>query len=137
MPINELEVPGEPGVQGKDTGEPGVQGKDTGCGLVSSCSAIQTTEQFRNLLDHNLHRHYTTNRAPLSLSFDPSWLVSNQGFTEVLEEWMTSVSTRYTDVYFVTEVQVRAGEVSDALVGDPVDTRAEHGPWVSVGAGEV
>ena len=55
-----------------------------------------------------------------------SWLVSNQGFTEVLEEWMRSVSTRYNDVYFVTELQVRAGEVSDALVGDPVDTREEH-----------
>ena len=55
-----------------------------------------------------------------------SWLVSNQGFTEVLEEWMRSVSTRYNDVYFMTELQVRAGEVSDALVGDPVDTREEH-----------
>ena len=114
MPINESEQPGSPGIQGNHTG----------CGLVSSCTSIQTKEQFRNLLDHNLWRHYSTNRAPLSLSFDPSWLVANQGFTEVLEEWMASLSTRYNDeVYFVTELQVRAGEFCEALVGDPVDAR--------------
>ena len=60
----------------------------------------------RQLLNHNFERHYGTNRAPLSLSFDPSWLISNKGFTEVLDEWMTFVATTYNDVYLATELQV-------------------------------
>merc|ERR1712243_334298 len=45
-------------------------------------------------------------KAPLSLSFDPSWLISNKGFTDVVHEWMDYVLTTYNDVYFVTELQV-------------------------------
>jgi len=96
MPINELDRRDDP-----DFDE-----NLTGCHLVSSCSNIYHKDQFRQLLNQNFERHYGTNRAPLSLSFDPSWLISNKGFTEVLDEWMTYVATTYNDVYFVTELQV-------------------------------
>ena len=66
-------------------------------------------DQFQALLQHNFQRHYGTNRAPLSLSFDPAWLISNKGFDDVLNEWMASILTTYPDVYFVTELQVDQG----------------------------
>merc|ERR1712096_197620 len=59
--------------------------------------------------------HYTTGghisaqvttRAPLSLSFDPAWLISNKGFADVLDDWMSYILNTYSDVYFVTELQV-------------------------------
>ena len=55
---------------------------------------------------HNFNRHYDSNKAPLSLSFDPSWLISNKGFDNVLEDWMDEVLANYPDVYFVTELMV-------------------------------
>ena len=94
MPINEL-----------DRREDHYEERQTGCHLVSSCS-INQGEQFLKFLQHNFKRHYETNRAPLSLSFDPSWLISNKGFTEVLANWMTSILTTYGDVYFVSATQV-------------------------------
>merc|ERR1712114_34621 len=60
----------------------------------------------RQLLQHNFERHYNSNKAPLSLSFDPSWLISNKGFTDVMDDWMDHVLQTYNDVYFVTELQV-------------------------------
>jgi len=81
----------------------------TGCHLVSSCSNIKDKDQFKKLLDTNFKRHWDLNRAPLSLSFDPSWLTSNKEFDDVLNEWMTDIqsSTAYgPNVYFVTELQV-------------------------------
>merc|ERR1712025_1408571 len=74
----------------------------TGCHLVSSCSSIYHKDQFRHLLQHNFDRHYGSNRAPLSLSFDPAWLISNKGFTDVLDDWMSHILNTYSDVYFVT-----------------------------------
>lgn len=96
MPINELDRRDDP-----DFDE-----NLTGCHLVSSCSNIYHKDQFRALLQHNFERHYSTNRAPISLSFDPSWLISNKGFDDVMSEWMSSIITLYPDVYFVTETQV-------------------------------
>ena len=96
MPINELDRRDDP-----DFDE-----SLTGCHLVSSCSNIYHKDQFRQLLQHNFERHYGSNKAPLSLSFDPSWLISNKGFTDVVDEWMDHVLTTYNDVYFVTELQV-------------------------------
>lgn len=96
MPINELDR--------RD--DPNFDEQLTGCHLVSSCSNIYYKDQFRSLLQHNFERHYGTNRAPLSLSFDPSWLISNKGFDDTLSEWMSFILATYTDVYFVTEVQV-------------------------------
>jgi len=96
MPINELDRRDDP-----DFDE-----NLTGCHLVSSCSNIYHKDQFRALLQHNFERHYSTNKAPLSLSFDPAWLISNKGFDDVLDEWMSFVLTTYNDVYFVTELQV-------------------------------
>ena len=46
-------------------------------------------------------------QAPLSLSFEASWLVINKGFMDVLEEWMDHILLSYTDTYFVTELQVK------------------------------
>ena len=66
-------------------------------------------DQFRALLQHNFQRHYGTNRAPLSLSFDPAWLISNKGFDDVLNDWMANVLVTYPDVYFTTEIQVMEG----------------------------
>jgi len=96
MPINELDR----------REDPEYDEELTGCHLVSSCSNIYHKDQFRNLLQHNFERHYGTNRAPLSLSFDSAWLLANQGFADVLEEWMGAVLGTYNDVYFVTELQV-------------------------------
>lgn len=96
MPINELDRRDDP-----DFDE-----NLTGCHLVSSCSNIYHKDQFRQLLQHNFERHYSTNKAPLSLAFDPSWLISNKGFTEVVDEWMDFVLATYNDVYFVTDLQV-------------------------------
>ena len=78
----------------------------TGCALVSSCSNVYSNEQFKNLLQYNFERHYGTNRAPLSLSFEASWLESNPAFAKVLSEWITETLTKYNDVYFVNHVQV-------------------------------
>lgn len=96
MPINELDR--------RD--DPNFDETLTGCHLVSSCSNIYHKDQFRQLLQHNFERHYITNKAPLSLSFDPSWLISNKGFADVIDDWMDYVLATYNDVYFVTELQV-------------------------------
>jgi len=96
MPINELDR--------RD--DPTFDESLTGCHLVSSCSNIYYKDQFKDLLVHNFNRHYESNKAPLSLSFDPSWLISNKGFDSVLEDWMDDVLANYPDVYFVTELMV-------------------------------
>merc|ERR1712002_249786 len=96
LPINELDRRDDP-----DFDE-----NLTGCHLVSSCSNIYHKDQFRRLLDHNFNRHYTSNKAPLSLSFEASWLVINKGFLDVLDEWMDHILLTYQDAYFVTELQV-------------------------------
>ena len=101
LPINELDRRDDP-----DFDE-----NLTGCHLVSSCSNIYHKEQFRRLLQHNFDRHYATNRAPLSLSFDASWLKINKGFLDVLDEWMDHILLTFNDVYFVTEVQVNKKKI--------------------------
>ena len=100
LPINELDRRDDP-----DFDE-----NLTGCHLVSSCSNIYHKDQFRRMLQHNFDRHYATNRAPLSLSFDASWLKINKGFLDVLDEWMDHVLLTFNDVYFVTEVQVNISQ---------------------------
>merc|ERR1711892_339961 len=77
MPINELDR----------REDPTYDEELTGCPLVSSCTNIQDKEGFNTLLQNNFERHYLTNRAPLSLAFNPFWLTSNKGFVEVFEEW--------------------------------------------------
>jgi len=96
MPINELDRRDDP-----DFDE-----NLTGCHLVSSCSNIYYKDQFKSLLQHNFERHYGSNKAPLSLSFDPTWLIANKGFDDVLAEWMQETINNYQDVYFVTETMV-------------------------------
>jgi hypothetical protein len=78
----------------------------TGCSLVSSCSNIYEKEQFKQLLTQNFNRHYLSNRAPLSLSFDASWLQSNAGFPRAMRDWIKEVLIDHNDVYFVSNVQV-------------------------------
>ena len=95
MPINELDR--------RD--DPKFDEELTGCPLVSSCTNIQEKEQFQTLLQHNFERHYSTNRAPLSLSFTPFWLKSNKDFIKVFENWMDQTLARYNDVYFVSNYQ--------------------------------
>jgi len=96
LPINELDR----------REDPSFDEALTGCSLVSSCSNIYTAEQFKSFLRHNLDRHYSTNRAPLSLSFDASWLQSNPDFVKALGVWMSEVNSQFNDVYFVNHVQV-------------------------------
>ena len=69
----------------------------------------QARQDYSLSLRHNFNRHYTTNRAPLSLSFDWAWLQVNKGFTKVLVDWMVETLEEHNDVYFVTEIQVRVG----------------------------
>jgi len=96
LPINELDRRDDP-----DFDE-----TLSGCHLVSSCSNLYERDSFRRFLDHNFNRHYGTNRAPLSLSFDTSWLLSNKGFTRELATWMRKILLDHGDVYFVTHLQV-------------------------------
>ena len=96
MPINELDR--------RD--DPNFDERLSGCHLVSSCSNIYDKEQFGRMIRHNFNRHYLTNRAPLSLSFDASWLKTNKGFTEVLVNFMQEILEEHNDVYFLNEYQV-------------------------------
>lgn len=96
MPINELDR--------RD--DPSYDEALSGCHLVSSCSNIYDKDQFQRLLEHNFQRHYSTNKAPLSLSFDAAWLQLNKGFTKVLLNFIKMTLETYNDVYFVTETQV-------------------------------
>ena len=97
LPINELDR--------RD--DPTFDERLSGCHLVSSCSNIYDKDQFARLLRHNFNRHYSTNRAPLSLSFDAAWLKVNKGFTKVLAKWVKETVEEHNDVYFVTGTQVR------------------------------
>ncbi|XP_023337126.1 uncharacterized protein LOC111708092 [Eurytemora carolleeae] len=96
MPINELDR--------RD--DPTFDERLSGCHLVSSCSNIYDRDQFGRMIRHNFNRHYQTNKAPLSLSFDSSWLSGNPGFSRELANWMDEVLTEHNDVYFVTELEV-------------------------------
>jgi len=96
LPINELDRRDDPKFD-EDL---------TGCHLVSSCSNIYKADEFKKLLQHNFMRHYETNKAPLSLSFDPAWLISNKGFDNTLAGWIRDILNTYSDVYFVTSLQV-------------------------------
>lgn len=58
------------------------------------------------MIRHNFNRHYTNNRAPLSLSFDAAWLKVNKGFTKVLTDWMIETLEEHNDVYFLNMIQV-------------------------------
>ena len=119
LPINELDR----------REDPSFDERLSGCHLVSSCSNVYDPSQFKTLLEHNFNRyeylmhawyvvtgctltiyffrHYGQNRAPLSLSFDTAWLQVNKGFTRVLQEWIREKLSSQSDVYFVTELQVR------------------------------
>ena len=96
MPINELDR--------RD--DPTFDERLSGCHLVSSCSNIYDKAQFARMLRHNFNRHYQTNRAPLSLSFDAAWLQVNKGFTRVLADFVSELLEEHNDVYFLTETQV-------------------------------
>lgn len=96
MPINELVMRYEP--EHDDATH--------GCHLVPSCPNLHNEEQFRQLLQNNFEWHYTTNRAPLTLTFEPSWLLASTGFPDVLNAWMSHILSTHSDVYFVTKSQV-------------------------------
>ena len=53
----------------------------------------------------NFDWHFETNRAPLGLHFDASWLKSNEGFTKELTKFLDEVLDR--GAYIVTMEQVR------------------------------
>ena len=53
----------------------------------------------------NLKKHYESNRAPLSLSFDAAWLEAVPDFAKTIGDWMKEVQNEYNDVYFVTSTQ--------------------------------
>merc|ERR1719507_2042816 len=96
LPINELDR--------RESG--GELGELTGCHHVSSCTHLYHPDQLTQLLNQNLKRHLATNRAPLSLSFNPAWLIAQEGFIEALADWMADVGRRHSDVYFVSNQQV-------------------------------
>ncbi|MCL4162590.1 UNVERIFIED_CONTAM: hypothetical protein GTU68_054251, partial [Idotea baltica] len=76
-----------------------------GCHFVASCTNIRSAKQFKHFLQHNFRRHYDTNRAPLGLHFQASWLESNKGFKRELALFMEEVLSK-GDVYFVNMLQV-------------------------------
>ncbi|TRY71989.1 hypothetical protein TCAL_03956 [Tigriopus californicus] len=76
-----------------------------GCHMVSSCSNIQSPQQFGSMLRHNFNRHFETNRAPLGLHFHASWLKQNKDFVKELIKFIDEMIDR-NDVYFVTMLQV-------------------------------
>lgn len=77
----------------------------SGCSMVDSCANIMTGDQFYHFLNHNLDRHYKTNRAPLGIFFHASWLKLNPEFLDAFIQWIDEVLDR-NDVYFVTMTQV-------------------------------
>lgn len=58
----------------------------SGCSMVDQCANIISGEQFYNFLNHNLERHYKTNRAPLGLFFHASWLKLNPDFLDAFNQ---------------------------------------------------
>jgi hypothetical protein len=77
----------------------------SGCSMVDSCANIITGDQFYSFLNHNLDRHYKTNRAPLGIFFHASWLKLNPEYLDAFIQWIDEVLDR-NDVYFVTMTQV-------------------------------
>ncbi|XP_037081664.1 chitin deacetylase 1-like isoform X2 [Pollicipes pollicipes] len=76
-----------------------------GCHLLSSCTSIQSSEQFAQMLRSNFDRHYTTNRAPLGLHFTAGWLSGNKNFKKELNKFIDEMQAK-NDVYFVSNLQV-------------------------------
>ncbi|CAN8003902.1 chitin deacetylase 1 [Ixodes scapularis] len=76
-----------------------------GCAMVDSCSNIISGEQFYNFLNHNLDRHYKTNRAPLGLYFHAGWLKLNPEYLDAFIQWIDETLDK-NDVFFVTMTQV-------------------------------
>lgn len=76
-----------------------------GCAMVDSCSNIISGEQFYNFLNHNLDRHYKTNRAPFGLYFHAGWLKLNPEYLDAFIQWIDEVLDK-NDVFFVTMTQV-------------------------------
>ena len=99
MVINELD-------RGQFSGERDFDDNSDSCHMVSSCSNIETPYQFAKLLRQNFDWHSGTNRAPLGLHFDASWLKSNEGFTEELTRFLDEKLDEGS-VYVVTMEQVR------------------------------
>ncbi len=77
----------------------------SGCSMVDSCANIITGDQFYSFLNHNLDRHYKTNRAPLGIFFHASWLKLNPEYLDAFVQWIDEVLDR-NDIYFVTMTQV-------------------------------
>ena len=76
----------------------------SGCHLVSSCSNIYDKDQFQRLLEHNFQRHYSTNKAPLSLSFDAAWLqVTFSDYENKTKQKCFVVFSQYLFSYFLPE----------------------------------
>jgi len=123
MPINELDR--------RD--DPTFDERLSGCHLVSSCSNIYDEVQFKRLLEHNLDRHYNSNKAPLSLSFDAAWLQLNKGFTAILSNFIRDTLETYSDVYFVTETQV----IEWVRTPTEVATLRDFEPWKAEGKCDV
>lgn len=46
------------------------------------------------------------------LGFDAAWLEINKGFTRELEHWIRDILADHSDVYFVTQIQVRKNGVA-------------------------
>ena len=85
--------------------DPSFDERLSGCHFVDSCTNIRSGQQFQHFLQHNFKRHYNTNRAPLGLHFQASWLESNKEFKQEFKKFMEEMRTR-NDVYFVTMLQV-------------------------------
>jgi len=77
----------------------------TGCHYVDQCANLVNRKQFRNFLDNNLARHYSTNRAPLGLHFTSGFFETRRDFLTEFADWVAEKSA-IGDYYFVTMQQV-------------------------------
>ncbi|XP_066942891.1 chitin deacetylase 1-like [Macrobrachium rosenbergii] len=77
----------------------------TGCHYVDQCANINDPKQFRAFLEHNLARHYSTNRAPLGLHFTAAFFETRKDFLKEFVSWV-SETAKSGEYYFVTMQQV-------------------------------
>jgi len=77
-----------------------------GCINLDGCNTILSPNQLYNVLNHNLKRHYTSNRAPLNIYLHAAWLANNPEMLEAFLFWIDEVLSQYSDVYFLTYSQV-------------------------------
>jgi len=77
-----------------------------GCVTVDGCNTIRSATQLYNVLTHNFVRHYTSNRAPMTIYLHAAWFDTNPDMLEAFLYWIDETLSDYPDAYFLTYRQV-------------------------------